>query len=71
VVGKVLKLLALRRLARLGPFGFALATYGAWRQLSPEDKERVRRRVQSLRNRVGSGGNATSLERRAWPAGEA
>ena len=66
-----MKLLALGRVARLGPVGVALAAYGVWRQLSDEDREHVRQRVRSLRKRVGSRATAAPLEPRAWTAGEA
>ena len=70
-MGKLLKFVALGRVARLGPLGFALAAYGVWRQLSDEDREHVRQRLRSLRKRVGSGATAAPLEPRAWSAGEA
>ena len=35
---KALQLLALRRLVRLGPIGFALAGYGLWQRLPYERK---------------------------------
>jgi hypothetical protein len=48
VIRRLLKLLALGRVARLGPVGVLVAAYGVWRQLSPEDQQRVLERAKSL-----------------------
>jgi hypothetical protein len=49
---KALQLLWLRRLSRMGPLGFALAAYGVWQRLSPEDKQRVRSRLGRVTRRA-------------------
>jgi hypothetical protein len=67
---KLLKLVALGRAARLGPVGLAVAAYGLWRQMSEEDRERVRQRLMSLWNRARSRATAAPLEPRASTVGE-
>jgi hypothetical protein len=69
-----LRLVALGRVARLGPLGLVVAAYGVWRQLPAEDKERVLGKARSLVRRVRSRATAAPLEPlepRAWTAGEA
>ena len=68
---KLVRLVALGRVARLGPLGLAMAAYTLWRQLSPEDQERVRRRASSVLKRVRSHAVEAPVEPRAWTAGEA
>lgn len=51
---KLLGLVALRRLARLGPLGLAVGAYMFWRQLPHDDQAAVRRRASSLVKRARS-----------------
>jgi hypothetical protein len=54
VVGKLVKAIALGRMARLGPVGMAVAAYGVWHELTPEHQALVRERAASLVRRIRS-----------------